>query len=103
MRRGVCGEPAKLFRLQVDLAIRGSRGLAVLAGPLSGRAADDLPQGCVSCHVVMEDKVDKRLGPMLAEIGRGSIKGKANWQRPGHADVSHPAQALRRRRARRRS
>jgi hypothetical protein len=50
--------------------------LAVLAGPLSVRAADDFPQGCVSCHVVMEDKADKRLGPMLAEIGHVSIKGK---------------------------
>jgi hypothetical protein len=39
-------------------------------------AADEFPQGCVSCHMVLPDKADKRLSVVLAELGHLPIKGK---------------------------
>jgi len=38
--------------------------------------ADDFPNGCVSCHVVLPDGADKRLAAVLDEIGHLSLKGK---------------------------
>ena len=38
--------------------------------------ADDFPDGCVSCHVVLPDGADKRLATILDEIGHLSLKGK---------------------------
>lgn len=51
-------------------------GSLLLAGSPRVQAADEFPQGCISCHVVTEDKADKRLGPLLAEAGHVPIKGK---------------------------
>ena len=40
--------------------------------------ADDFPDGCVSCHVVLGEGMDKRLGVVLDEAGHRPIKGKVD-------------------------
>jgi hypothetical protein len=40
--------------------------------------ADDFPEGCVSCHVVLGDGMDKRLGVVLDAAGHRPIKGKVD-------------------------
>jgi hypothetical protein len=40
--------------------------------------ADDFPDGCVSCHVVLGDGMDKRLGVVLDAAGHRPIKGKVD-------------------------
>lgn len=51
---------------------------SLLAFPLLGptAVADDFPEGCVSCHVVLGDGADKRLATVLDEIGHPPLKGK---------------------------
>ena len=48
--------------------------LAAIVSP--GVPADDFPQGCVSCHVVLGEGMDKRLGIVLDAAGHRSLKGK---------------------------
>lgn len=40
--------------------------------------ADDFPDGCVSCHVVLGEGMDKRLGVVLDAAGHRPIKGKVD-------------------------
>ena len=51
-------------------------GLLGIAGLGQAVMADDFPDGCVSCHVVLPDGADKRLAVVLDEIGHLSLKGK---------------------------
>lgn len=53
--------------------------LALLAAALSPALhADDFPNGCVSCHVVLPDGMDKRLNAVLAEVGHVALKNKVS-------------------------
>jgi hypothetical protein len=57
--------------------------------------ADDFPNGCVSCHVVLPDGMDKRLNAVLDEVGHVSIRNKVSVV-PGdcikcHRTVDGPA------------
>jgi len=64
--------------------LRGMKGsvlgvmLAVAATMPSTLRADDFPEGCVSCHVVLGDGSDKRLEKVLGEVGHRSINGKVD-------------------------
>ncbi len=74
--RGPSGETAisqHRCAMPIGLLLLGS---FLLAGSPLVQAADEFPRGCVSCHVAMKDQGDKRLGPLLAEAGHVSIKGK---------------------------
>lgn len=51
-------------------------GILTFAIPFPGTAADEFPNGCVSCHVVLGNGEDKRLVTVLDEIGHLSVKGK---------------------------
>ncbi len=51
-------------------------GLLALVLPHGALLADDFPDGCVSCHVVLDDGADKRLTAVLDEIGHVALKGK---------------------------
>jgi len=51
----------------------GLLGVFLLCPPA---VADDFPEGCVSCHVVLGDGADKRLATVLDEIGHVPLKGK---------------------------
>ena len=55
--------------------IAGIAGLVVAAISPS-LPADDFPDGCVSCHVVLGDGTDKRLGVVLDAAGHRPIEGK---------------------------
>jgi len=52
-------------------------GLVAAAISLS-LMADDFPNGCVDCHVVLGEGMDKRLGVELDAAGHRPIKGKVN-------------------------
>lgn len=54
------------------LALAAVAAIVVPAAP----QADDFPEGCVSCHVVLPDGADKRLEKVLGEVGHRSLKGK---------------------------
>ncbi len=51
-------------------------GLAGIFLPGPAALADDFPDGCVSCHVVLPDGADKRLAAVLDEIGHLALKDK---------------------------
>jgi hypothetical protein len=61
-------EPAVLVTLSL------AAGMAASAEPPV--AADGFPNGCVSCHVVLGEGMDKRLGIVLGVIGHRPIKDK---------------------------
>lgn len=63
-------------------------GLMALAWSTTAIPADEFPGGCVSCHVVLPDGSDKRLGAALADIGHVSLKGKVS-QVPGDCIACH--------------
>ena len=63
-------------------------GLLVLAWSAAAIPADEFPSGCVSCHVVLPDGSDKRLGPVLADTGHVSLKGKVS-RVPGDCIACH--------------
>jgi hypothetical protein len=61
--------------------IRSPGGVLTLIALLAAVAmpplhADDFPEGCVSCHVVLGEGMDKRLGVVLDAIGHRPLKGK---------------------------
>lgn len=50
--------------------------------------ADDFPEGCVSCHVVLHDGSDKRLEKALGEAGHRSLDEKVE-QVPADCAACH--------------
>lgn len=69
------GSPRPPRRVIHGLALAGLFGLVLSPAALP---ADDFPNGCVSCHVVLPDGADKRLAAVLGEIGHVSLKGKVS-------------------------
>lgn len=51
----------------------GVLGIVLLSEAVT---ADDFPDGCVSCHVLLDDGADKRLAGVLDEIGHVALKEK---------------------------
>lgn len=80
-------KPPRNF-LRQPFASVAMAGLMALAWPAAAILADDFPNGCVSCHVVLPDGSDKRLGPVLADVGHVSIKGKVS-RVPGDCIACH--------------
>lgn len=51
-------------------------GVLGIAGLNQAVMADDFPNGCVSCHIVLKDGADKRLVAALDETGHLALKDK---------------------------
>lgn len=80
-RSETCSDPVAVHettRLRMDFGRLAALALATAACVVAPWAAqaDDFPEGCVSCHVVLPDGADKRLEKVLGEIGHRSLKGK---------------------------
>lgn len=51
-------------------------GVLGITGLNQAVTADDFPDGCVSCHIVLQDGADKRLAAVLDELGHLALKDK---------------------------
>jgi nitrate/TMAO reductase-like tetraheme cytochrome c subunit len=60
---------------------RASWGVLACVGSMAATVplslpADDFPEGCVSCHVVLGDGMDKRLAAVLEAVGHPPLREK---------------------------